>query len=535
MAERAQFSVLARLVHGREIACAARAAGFASGGSALESFRSGKVWVRLQAAVLRHVGTQERNLIAARAWARAVKLAMAAIKSQRAARAGRKGRGAQKVVSEPPVVSVESRVNVEKGTIEKMTCKHAEREEGFEKAPRRSSARKQMGNQSSDHRIVRLGDICDGFINGVDIAAEQVGRGVKFVNTKDVVSNGFVECAGLERVDLSQCEIERRMVRPNDLLFVRSSIQRAGVGYISMMPEHAEPVMFCRFIIKCTPRESEAVPKFLLYALRSPRVRRRIIELSTNSARTNISQDNLKLVEVLLPPLEEQRRMVAEIEGYQKLLDDARQILASYNPGFEIDPGWPTWHLGEVSIIAGGGTPSKANFDLWRGDIPWVSPRDMKTGVILDTKDHISPEAVKSSGMRLVPMGTVLCVVRSGVLRHTLPIAITGRKVCFNPYIKAITPNPNVLAAKFLFYLLKTRSAEILRDGIKRRAGKLTFHKGFFKNYEIPLPPLNDQRRIIANLDAEAARMEAVRSMLTRLEAGVQRVLDRVWGNTAPG
>ena len=48
---------------------------------------------------------------------------------------------------------------------------------------------------------------------------------------------------------------------------------------------------------------------------------------------------------------------------------------------------------------------------------------------------------------------------------------------------------------------------------------------------EIPLPPMSEQRRIVAELDAEALQMEAVRSLIPRFEAKIQRVLDRVWGN----
>jgi hypothetical protein len=85
-AERARFSVLARLIHGRDIATAARAAGFANGKQAVDSFRAGKVWLRLRLAAKNHKGQRERKLLAARA--RAVRAAMAAIGEQRAARAG---------------------------------------------------------------------------------------------------------------------------------------------------------------------------------------------------------------------------------------------------------------------------------------------------------------------------------------------------------------------------------------------------------------------------------------------------------------
>ena len=50
---------------------------------------------------------------------------------------------------------------------------------------------------------------------------------------------------------------------------------------------------------------------------------------------------------------------------------------------------------------------------------------------------------------------------------------------------------------------------------------------------EIPLPPLEEQRRLVAELDAEAAQMDSVRALLPRFEAKIQRVLDRVWGNAA--
>ena len=50
------------------------------------------------------------------------------------------------------------------------------------------------------------------------------------------------------------------------------------------------------------------------------------------------------------------------------------------------------------------------------------------------------------------------------------------------------------------------------------------------RDIEIPLPPLTEQRRLVAELDAEAAQMEAVRALLPRFEAKIQRVLDRVWG-----
>ena len=71
------------------------------------------------------------------------------------------------------------------------------------------------------------------------------------------------------------------------------------------------------------------------------------------------------------------------------------------------------------------------------------------------------------------------------------------------------------------------------RPGALPQAGMVTgLWPSLCRAFEIPLPPLSEQRRLVAELDAEAAQMEAVRSLLPRFEAKIQRVLARVWGNT---
>lgn len=162
---------------------------------------------------------------------------------------------------------------------------------------------------------------------------------------------------------------------------------------------------------------------------------------------------------------------------------------------------WPLVPLDEITRRSSGGTPSKENLAFWGGDIPWVSPKDMKSSIIQDTEDHISEQAIQASATSLVPAGTVLCVVRSGILKHSFPIAIAGRSMCFNQDIVALTAHPERLDQKFLFWALKGRSAEILATGIKPGVTVQSFHSGFFKTFEIPLPPLEVQREIVAEIE----------------------------------
>lgn len=93
--------------------------------------------------------------------------------------------------------------------------------------------------------------------------------------------------------------------------------------------------------------------------------------------------------------------------------------------------------LRDLCVFKHGGTPSKATPNFWTGDIPWVSPKDMKQAVIDSATDYISAEAVAGSATSLVPSGSILAVVRSGILAHSFPIAQAAKPLAFNQDIKA--------------------------------------------------------------------------------------------------
>ena len=186
--------------------------------------------------------------------------------------------------------------------------------------------------------------------------------------------------------------------------------------------------------------------------------------------------------------------------------------------------------LGEVTRRSSGGTPSKENPAFWEGDITWVSPKDMKLSVIEDTEDHISEAALRASATTLVPAGTILCVVRSGILKHSLPVAITARPMCFNQDIIALTSNPEHLDYKFLFWALKGRSAEILSKGIKPGVTVQSFHSGFFKSFEIPLPPLETQREIVAEIEGHQAEIAELKYQISEHENAIEETFSKIWG-----
>jgi type I restriction enzyme M protein len=235
-------------------------------------------------------------------------------------------------------------------------------------------------------------------------------------------------------------------------------------------------------------------------------------------------------IQIPLPQLSIQREIVAEIDGYQKIINGAKSVVDNYKPRIDIDPEWKMVELGELISTQTGGTPSKLNEEYWQGQIPWVSPKDMKVDFISDAKDYISEEAVNNSSTKIVPRDTILIVVRSGILKHTLPIALTVNPVSFNQDIIAIQPASDSIIQKYLFYYLKSTAETHIKDGIKPGVTVQSFHNGYFKRLNIPLPTLEMQCQIISQIEKEQELVDANKQLIVMFEQKIKDRIAKVWG-----
>ena len=182
----------------------------------------------------------------------------------------------------------------------------------------------------------------------------------------------------------------------------------------------------------------------------------------------------------------------------------------------EIPVAWGLKRLKRVVSFQGGGTPAKDNVEYWQGDIPWVSPKDMKVSIVVDTEDKITSQAIRESATNLVPAGAVLIVVRSGILAHTIPVALAGCEVTLNQDLKAMIPRAEVLP-QYLVYLLSGKQRELLFEWKKEGATVESLELDLVVRTPIPVPDLDEQRAIAAFLDRETAKIEALVAKKERL------------------
>ncbi len=188
--------------------------------------------------------------------------------------------------------------------------------------------------------------------------------------------------------------------------------------------------------------------------------------------------------------------------------------------------GWTQTTLEEVCDFRGGGTPSKAVHRFWKGDIPWVSPKDMKSEVVIDSEDHITAEAIENSTTSLIPKGSLLIVVRSGILARVVPIAITGREVAVNQDIKALVPRRGV-EPRFVYHLLHAQMGT-LRNLVGRGATVHRLLADQLRELPVALPPLPVQQRIVAILDEAFAAIATAKASAEKNLQYVQETFESV-------
>lgn len=184
--------------------------------------------------------------------------------------------------------------------------------------------------------------------------------------------------------------------------------------------------------------------------------------------------------------------------------------------------------IGELGSISGGGTPSKANHDYYTGKIPWVTPKDMKSWEIWDAQDKITGAAIRESATTLIPAGSILVVNRSGILKHTVPVAINRVPVAINQDLKAITCHPNI-APEYLARMIKAAEPIILSWVRATTADNFSIDN--LKRLTIPLPSIDEQRRIAAILDAAYALRQKRRQGLALIDQLVQSHFIELFGD----
>ncbi len=189
-----------------------------------------------------------------------------------------------------------------------------------------------------------------------------------------------------------------------------------------------------------------------------------------------------------------------------------------------LDPStWRSVKIREIAKILSGGTPSRTSPGSWNGNIPWLTPGEL-TGkserVVSKTAECISAEGLRSSGCVLLPKGTLMVTSRATLGE----CAVAGAEMTTNQGFKNLILDTEFADPHFYYYALNSMRGELIRH-----ASGTTFLEvsaSEFGELIVPLPPLEDQRRIVEILESVADSDRAERKAIAKLATIKQAFID---------
>lgn len=255
-------------------------------------------------------------------------------------------------------------------------------------------------------------------------------------------------------------------------------------------------------------------PEFIAYQVLTPRVRTWLRQHAGGSTMPSLNQGILERVEILLPPLDEQRRIAGVLGALDDLIETNQRLIASLvNQADAIALQHRLHSAGDVSTfgavakVSGGGTPSTKSPEFWGGPICWATPTDMTalpSPYLFGTSRTITQAGLDACSSELFPEGSLLMTSRATIG----PSAVTQVPTAVNQGFIVLEPLLDI-DRWFLFHELRRRVPEFIA-----RANGSTFmeiSRGVFKSLDVEWPDTESRSRLhgwLEPLHAAAATLQ---------------------------
>lgn len=312
----------------------------------------------------------------------------------------------------------------------------------------------------------------------------------------------------------------RKAIRKGDVLV---STVRPNLNAVAMVPAYLDGHIASTGFCVLRPNRAVIEPRYLFYRTLTPEFVTALTARVRGISYPAVSDKDVKQVEVPLPPLAEQRRIVEILDQADSLRRlraeaDARadRILPSLFVRMFGDPAtnsmhWPIKRIGEVCDIVSGATPKTERPEFWGGGIPWATPKDLSEldGWSLDhTARTLTGEGLASCSAAVIPEESVLLSSRAPIGL----VAVAGMPMCTNQGFKNLVCGPDV-DPWYLFGWCRIRTTYL--QSLGRGATFKEISKRIVESIELPLPPMQRQRRFRSRLmnltSVHRARIQSAR------------------------
>ena len=314
----------------------------------------------------------------------------------------------------------------------------------------------------------------------------------------------------------------RRSVKQGDVLM---STVRPNLKAFALLTEIPERAIASTGFAVLRAKPERLLPGFLINVLRDEKSVDQMIGMAGKGAYPSINQTDVESVQIPLPPLEVQKEIVAEIEGYQKVINGARAVLDHYRPHIPIHPDWPTFELSEVTTKITDGahfTPTYVETG-----VPFLRVTDItesntsKKFIPQDEHDELIKRCRPEKGDVLYSKNGTIGIAKLVDWDWAFSIFVS---LCL------IKPKKELLDPHYLKCFLNSDTAYAQATARSKSGTVTNLHLVDIKTIKIPLPPLATQQAIVAEIEAEQALVAANRELIARFDQKIQATLARVWG-----
>jgi type I restriction enzyme S subunit len=415
------------------------------------------------------------------------------------------------------------------------------------------------------------------------VSSEPFDDAIAILRANNIQSNGIVQN---DLVYVPKRYVSsNQLIQTGDIIIATSSGSRDVVGKTALANTTHNNLSFGAFCSVARPKPL-CLDKWLAYFTQSRLYRDYVEQVALGININNFRTRDLASMTIPLPPLEEQRRIVAkldvllgrnkagrhELSAAAQLIKRQRQaVLAqaftgkltadvvvsatasdflslipptkstlkkktanlienTITPPFDIPSNWQWTNIGSVFEVVIGGTPSRQKPEFWDGDIPWVSSGEVAFTRIKNTRQSITQEGIINSSAKLLPIGTVLLgMIGEGKTRGQA--AILDIPATSNQNIAAILCSQTPIPSEWLYYWLQASYSVTRGDGVGGVQPALNSDR--VRQLLIPIAPLEEQREIVRRIEAAFARIDegeqAVKQAFTLAERLEQATLAKAF------
>jgi restriction endonuclease S subunit len=331
-----------------------------------------------------------------------------------------------------------------------------------------------------------------------------------------------------KRITQKAVENSNARVLPKDSILIALNGQGKTRGTVALL--RMEGATCNQSLVAITPSQpTSTLVEFIFLVLRS--MYADIRALTGDTERSGLNMPILKSIQIPLPPLDMQKEIVAEIEGYQKVINGARAVLDNYRPHISIRPDWPMIPIIEVCTV----NPRKSEINDMNENIivSFVPMADLNENKIcFQPKDTKKLAEVTSSYTYFRDDDVLLAKVtpcfengKAGIARNLVNGIGFGSSEFY-----VLRPEGRILPEWVYISITTSAFRDIAKAQMTGTGGLQRVPRAIVENYQIPVPSLEIQQTIIAEIEAEQALVTANRELITRFEKKIQATLARVWG-----